>query len=91
MVLLQQKNFVHTDPTGSNTYVGWNTSYSPSSGSTVLMDLGLLILRQKEDYTLFKQLLKYHPKGRQRPGRPLKRLLDDMNAEIETDHPVLNS
>jgi hypothetical protein len=33
----------------------------------------------------------YHPKGRRRPGRPLKRLLDDMTAETETGHPGLNS
>jgi hypothetical protein len=31
------------------------------------------------------------PKGRRRPGRPLKRLLDDMTAETETGHPGLNS
>jgi hypothetical protein len=44
-----------------------------------------------EDYRLPKQLLNYHPKGRRRPGRPLKTLLDDMTAENETDHPGLNS
>jgi hypothetical protein len=38
-----------------------------------------------------KQLLNYHPKGRQRPGRPLKRLLDNMTAETETGYPGLNS
>jgi hypothetical protein len=38
-----------------------------------------------------KQLLNYHPKGRRRPGRPLKRLLDDVTAETETGHPGLNS
>jgi hypothetical protein len=41
-----------------------------------------------EDYRLPKQLLNYHPKGRR---RPLKRLLDDVNAETETGHPGLNS
>jgi hypothetical protein len=35
-----------------------------------------------------KQLLNYHPKGRR---RPLKRLLDDVNAETERGHPGLNS
>jgi hypothetical protein len=44
-----------------------------------------------EDSRLPKQLLNYHPKGRRRPGRPLKRLLDDMAAETETDHAGLNS
>jgi hypothetical protein len=44
-----------------------------------------------EDYRLPKQLLNYHPKGRRRPGRPLKRLLDDMTAETETGHPGLDS
>jgi hypothetical protein len=43
-----------------------------------------------EDNRLLKQLLNYHPKGRQRPGRPLKRLLDDMTAETETGHLGLN-
>jgi hypothetical protein len=38
-----------------------------------------------------KHLLNYHPKGRRRPGRPLKRLLDDMTAETETGHSGLNS
>jgi hypothetical protein len=33
-----------------------------------------------------EQLPNYLPKGRRRPGRPLKRLLDDMTAETETDH-----
>jgi hypothetical protein len=36
-----------------------------------------------------KQLLNYHPKGRRRPGRQFKRLLDDMTAETGTDHPGL--
>jgi hypothetical protein len=40
---------------------------------------------------LKKQVLNYHPKGRRRPGRSLKRLLDDMTAETETGHPGLNS
>jgi hypothetical protein len=44
-----------------------------------------------EDYRLPKQLLKFHPKGRRWPGRPLKRLLDDVNAETEKGHPGLNS
>jgi hypothetical protein len=44
-----------------------------------------------EDNRLPKQLLNYHPKGRRRPGRPLKRLLDDMTAETETGHPGPNS
>jgi hypothetical protein len=44
-----------------------------------------------EDNRLPKQLLNCHPKERRRPGRPLKRLLDDMTAETETDHPGLNS
>jgi hypothetical protein len=39
----------------------------------------------------FLRLLNYHPKGRRRPGRPLKRLLDDVNVETETGHPSLNS
>jgi hypothetical protein len=43
-----------------------------------------------EDDRLPKQLLNYHPK-RRRPGRPLKRLLDDVTAETETGHPGLNS
>jgi hypothetical protein len=37
-------------------------------------------------YRLPKQLLIYYPKGTQRPGRPLKRLLDDMNAETKAGH-----
>jgi hypothetical protein len=44
-----------------------------------------------EDNRLPKQLLIYHPKGRRRPGRPLKRLLDDMTAETETGKLGLNS
>jgi hypothetical protein len=44
-----------------------------------------------EDNRLPKQLVNYHPKGRRRPGRPRKRLLDDMTAETETGHPGLNS
>jgi hypothetical protein len=44
-----------------------------------------------EDYRLPEQLRNYHPKGRRRPGRPLKRRLDDVNAETETGHPGLNS
>jgi hypothetical protein len=48
-------------------------------------------VHRMEDNRLAKQLLNYHPKGRRRPGRPLKRLLDDMTAETETGHPGLNS
>jgi hypothetical protein len=44
-----------------------------------------------EDNRLPKQLLNYHPKGRRRPGRPRKRLLDNMTAETETGHSGLNS
>jgi hypothetical protein len=44
-----------------------------------------------EGYRLSKQLLNNHPKERRRPGRPLKRLLDGVNAETETGHPGLNS
>jgi hypothetical protein len=47
-------------------------------------------VHRMEDYRLPKQLLNYHPKGRRRPGRPLKRLLDDTTAETKTDHPGLN-
>jgi hypothetical protein len=36
-----------------------------------------------EEYRLPKQLLKYHPKGKQ---RALKRLLGDMIVETETGH-----
>jgi hypothetical protein len=43
-----------------------------------------------EDYRLPEQLLKYRQKGRRRPGQPLKRLLEDVNAETETGHPGLN-
>jgi hypothetical protein len=49
-------------------------------------------VHRMEDNRLPKQLLNYRPKGRRRPGRPLKkRLLDDMTAETETGHPGLNS
>jgi hypothetical protein len=33
-----------------------------------------------------KALIEYHPRGRGRPGRPLKRLLDGVQNEIETGH-----
>jgi len=33
-----------------------------------------------------KQLFDYRPIGRQRPGRPLKRLLYGYNREAETGH-----
>jgi hypothetical protein len=48
-------------------------------------------VHRMEDNRLPKQLVNYHPKGRRRPGRPRKRLLDDMTAETETRHPGLNS
>jgi hypothetical protein len=48
-------------------------------------------VHRMEDNRLPKQLLDYHPKGRRRPGRPLKRLLDDITAETETGHPGWNS
>jgi hypothetical protein len=48
-------------------------------------------VHRKEDNRLPKQLMNYHPKGRRRPGRPLKRLLDDVTAQTETGHPGLNS
>jgi hypothetical protein len=48
-------------------------------------------VHQMEDDRLPKQVLDYHPKGRQWPGRPLKKLLDDVNAETEKGHSGLNS
>jgi hypothetical protein len=33
-----------------------------------------------------KALIEYHPSGRRRPGRPLKRLLDGVQIETETGH-----
>jgi hypothetical protein len=33
-----------------------------------------------------KVLMEYHPRGRRRPGRPLKRLLDGVQIETETGH-----
>jgi hypothetical protein len=48
-------------------------------------------VHRMEDNRLPKQLVNYHPKGRRRPGRPRKRLLDDTIAETETGHPGLNS
>jgi hypothetical protein len=33
-----------------------------------------------------KALIEYHPRGRRRPGRPLKRLLDGVQTETETGH-----
>jgi hypothetical protein len=33
-----------------------------------------------------KTLIEYHPRGRRRPGRPLKRLLDGAQNETETGH-----
>jgi hypothetical protein len=44
-----------------------------------------------EENRLAKQLLNYHPKGRRQPGRPIKRLLDNMTAETKTGHHGLNS
>jgi hypothetical protein len=40
-----------------------------------------------EDYRLPKQLLNYHPKGRRRPGRPLKRLLTGRREWWERNSP----
>jgi hypothetical protein len=48
-------------------------------------------VHRTEDNRLPKQLLNYHPKGRRRPGRSRKRLLDDIAAETVTGHPGLNS
>jgi hypothetical protein len=48
-------------------------------------------VHRMEDNRLPKQLLNYHPKGRRLPGRPRKRLLDDMTAETETGLPGINS
>jgi hypothetical protein len=50
-----------------------------------------MLLSFWEDNRLPKQLLNYHPKGRRRLGRTLKRLLDDMRVESETGHCGLNS
>jgi hypothetical protein len=33
-----------------------------------------------------KALIEYHPRGRRRPDRPLKRLLDGVQIEAETGH-----
>jgi hypothetical protein len=33
-----------------------------------------------------KALIEYHPRGRRRPGRPLKRLLDGVQIGTETGH-----
>jgi hypothetical protein len=33
-----------------------------------------------------KTLIEYHPRGRRRLGRPLKRLLDGVQIETETGH-----
>jgi hypothetical protein len=38
-----------------------------------------------------KKILQYEPRGKRRLGRPLKRLLDDIQLEAETDHSALNS
>jgi hypothetical protein len=40
-------------------------------------------VHRMKDYRLPEQLLNYNPKGRRRPGRPLKRLLDDMTSDTE--------
>jgi hypothetical protein len=47
-------------------------------------------IHRMEDYGLHKQLLNCHPGGRWWPGRLLKRLLDDVNAETQTGHPGPN-
>jgi hypothetical protein len=47
------------------------------------------LLCKKDEYYI--GYFKLSSKGRRRPGRPLKRLLDDVNAETETGHPGLNS
>jgi hypothetical protein len=47
-------------------------------------------VHRTEDCRLPKPLIKYHPKGKRQPGRPQKRLLDDMTAETETGHPGIN-
>jgi hypothetical protein len=39
-----------------------------------------------EDIVYPKYILDCRPVGRQRPGRPLKRLLDGYNREAETGH-----
>jgi hypothetical protein len=33
-----------------------------------------------------KALVEYHPRGRRRPGRHLKRLLDGVQIQTETGH-----
>jgi hypothetical protein len=38
-----------------------------------------------------KALIEYHPQGRRRPGRPLKRLFDGVPIETETGHMGLMS
>jgi hypothetical protein len=48
-------------------------------------------VHRMEDFRLLKQLLKHHPKGRRRPLRPLKRLLDEVSDEIETGRLGLTS
>jgi hypothetical protein len=62
----------------------------PVGVCTFLYDLAIHVHRM-EDCRLPGQPLKYHPKGRRRPGRQLKRLLDDVNAKIVRGHPALNS
>jgi hypothetical protein len=43
--------------------------------------------RSSHEYSRFpKALIEYHPRGRRRPGRPLKRLLDSVQIETETGH-----
>jgi len=46
-----------------------------------------LRLQKLYPYNLPKQNLKYHPTGRKWLRCPLKRLLDDINAETTTDQP----
>jgi hypothetical protein len=48
-------------------------------------------IHRMEDYRLAKQFLNNHSTGRRRPGRPPRRLLEDVSAETETGHPGLTS
>jgi hypothetical protein len=44
-----------------------------------------------DDQRYPKKMLQYQPRGKRRLGRPLKRLLDDIQLQAETDHSGLNS
>jgi hypothetical protein len=44
-----------------------------------------------DDHRYPKKMLQYQPIGKRRLGRLLKRLLDDIQLEAETDHSCLNS